>query len=310
MSRRSRRALPLLLSVLLALGATSCGEDEGSSSEADTLDQVTIEGEAGKEPKVTIEGDVETDEITTEVISEGDGEEIASGDQVLTHIWLGNFYNQQKAFSTWDNGQPEQITVSEDQISPVFLEALEGQTIGSRVAVTAPAEEAFGPQGNPQLDIGNKDTILLVLDLMELYQPPAPTDVPQSKMPKVVEKGGDPVSLDFSGIPKPKQDGEFMRTVLEEGDGEVIGTDATIEADYLGMVHGAKKPFDESYSAKPAEFALTGVVQGWTYGLSGLKVGSRVLLAIPPDLGYGAQDQPNIPANSTLYFVVDIVSAK
>ena len=41
-----------------------------------------------------------------------------------------------------------------------------------------------------------------------------------------------------------------------------------------------------------------------------MKVGSRVLLAIPPDLGYGAQEQPNIPANSTLYFVVDIVSAK
>jgi peptidylprolyl isomerase len=309
-SRRSRRALPLLLSVLLALGATSCGEDESSSNEADTLDQVTIEGEAGKEPKVTIEGDVETDEITTEVISEGDGEEIVSGDQVLTHIWLGNFYNQEKAFSTWDNGQPEQITVSEDQVSPVFLDALEGQTIGSRVAVTAPAEEAFGPQGNPQLDIGNKDTILLVLDLMEKYQAPEPQDVPQSKMPKVVEKGGDPVSLDFSGIPKPKQDGPFMRTVLEEGDGEEIGADSTIEADYLGMVHGAKKPFDESYSGKPAEFSLTGVVQGWTYGLSGLKVGSRVLLAIPPELGYGAQAQAGIPANSTLYFVVDIVSAK
>ena len=28
------------------------------------------------------------------------------------------------------------------------------------------------------------------------------------------------------------------------------------------------------------------------------------------ELGYGAQAQPNIPANSTLYFVVDIVSAK
>ena len=60
----------------------------------------------------------------------------------------------------------------------------------------------------------------------------------------------------------------------------------------------------------PAEFALTEVVQGWTYGLDGLNVGSRVVLQIPPDLGYGAQEQPGIPANSTLYFVVDIVSAK
>ena len=35
-----------------------------------------------------------------------------------------------------------------------------------------------------------------------------------------------------------------------------------------------------------------------------------MLLQIPPELGYGAQEQENIPANSTLYFVVDIVSAK
>ncbi len=35
-----------------------------------------------------------------------------------------------------------------------------------------------------------------------------------------------------------------------------------------------------------------------------------MLLQIPPELGYGAQAQENIPANSTLYFVVDIVSAK
>jgi peptidylprolyl isomerase len=35
-----------------------------------------------------------------------------------------------------------------------------------------------------------------------------------------------------------------------------------------------------------------------------------VLLAIPPELGYGDQAQPDIPANSTLYFVVDIVSAQ
>ena len=54
---------------------------------------------------------------------------------------------------------------------------------------------------------------------------------------------------------------------------------------------------------------LGDVVKGWTYGLTGVKVGSRVMLQIPPLLGYGAQEQANIPANSTLYFVVDVLSA-
>ncbi len=51
------------------------------------------------------------------------------------------------------------------------------------------------------------------------------------------------------------------------------------------------------------------MVKGWTYGLTGVKVGSRVVLEIPPVLGYGGQAQSAIPANSTLYFVVDVISA-
>ena len=41
-----------------------------------------------------------------------------------------------------------------------------GHTIGSRVAVAATAEEAFGPQGNPELNVGNKDTVVAVVDLL------------------------------------------------------------------------------------------------------------------------------------------------
>jgi peptidylprolyl isomerase len=303
--------LKTVLPLVLALSLAGCGDDsgDGSSSEG-PLSAVDISGEPGKAPDVTWDGDFEATEVSSDTVSEGEGDEVASGDKVVAHIWVGNGFDETQAYSTYEEGGPQTLTVDDASLSPVFLDAIEGETIGSRVAVAAPAEEVFGPAGNPQLNIGNKDSLLLVVDLMELYEAPAPKDVPASKMPKVVEKKGDPVSLDFAGVAKPKADGEFMRTVLEEGDGETLTTESTIEADYLGMVHGAKKPFDESYSGKPAEFSLTGVVEGWTYGLSGLKVGSRVLLAIPPDLGYGAQAQSGIPANSTLYFVVDIVSAK
>lgn len=310
--RRRTRVLPLLLPVVLALGLSSCGGDEGGSggTSSDPLESVTISGDQGKAPEVEWDGDFVADETTTEVLTEGDGDEVAAGDKVVAHLWLGNGFDQKQAFSTFDSGQPETLTVDEETLSAVFVEGLEGQTIGSRVAVAAPADEAFGEQGNPELGIGNKDSILVIIDLMEMYEEPKPTDVPQSKMPTVVEEKGQPTSLDFSGLPEPDADGDLLRTVIEEGDGKVLTPEATITADYLGMVYDGKKPFDESYSKKPAEFALTGVVEGWTYGLSGLKVGTRVLLSIPPDLGYGAQDQPNIPANSTLYFVVDIVSAK
>jgi peptidylprolyl isomerase len=55
--------------------------------------------------------------------------------------------------------------------------------------------------------------------------------------------------------------------------------------------------------------SLLQVIKGWQEGLLGVPVGSQVLLVIPPELAYGSEDKPNIPPNSTLIFVVDIVFA-
>jgi peptidylprolyl isomerase len=309
--RRHRRVLTPLLAAFLSLSLVSCGDDEGgSAADSTAFDKVSVTGDFGKSLEVKYDSKVEVDQISTEVLSEGDGAEVADGDQVMVHLYIGNGFTQEQAFNTYDSGKPEQVTVDERQLSEVFLAALNGHTIGSRVAVLAPADKAFGEGGNPQLDIGNKDTILVVADLIEEFQPPKAVDVPKSKMPKLIIEKGDPVGFDFSGLPKPQPDDDLKRTILEKGDGETVTQDMTITADYLGQVYEGKKPFDESFSGKPAEFSLSQVVQGWTFGLSGVKVGSRVLLAIPPELGYGPQEQPNIPANSTLYFVVDIVSAK
>jgi len=309
--RPTRRVLPIVVVTVLGLGLASCGDDEGSSTtDSSAFDKVSVTGEVGKSIDVKYDSQVSVDAVTTKVLTEGDGQEVADGDQVTTQLYLGNGFTKEEALNTYDAGSPQRLTVDENQLSEVFLQALSGHTIGSRVAVLAPASKAFGETGNPQLGIGNKDTILVVADLIDIYEPPKATDVPASEMPKLVIEKGDPVGFDFSGLPKPKPSDDLKRTVLEEGDGETVTPDMTVTADYLGQVYKAKKPFDESFSKEPAEFALDQVVEGWKIGLSGVKVGSRVLLAIPPDLGYGAQEQPNIPANSTLYFVVDIVSAK
>jgi peptidylprolyl isomerase len=309
--RPARRVLPFLLVGALGLGLASCGDDEGSSTASSAgFDDVSVTGEVGKSIDVKFDSQVSVNEVSTKVLTEGDGPEVADGDQVTTHLYLGNGFTQEEALNTYDSGSPERLTVDENQLSEVFIDALSGHTVGSRVAVLAPASEAFGETGNPQLGIGNKDTILVVADLIGIYEPPEATDVPASKMPELVIEKGDPVGFDFSGLPKPKPDDDLKRTVLEKGDGETVTQDMTITADYLGQVYKGKKPFDESYSGQPADLSLSQVVEGWTIGLSGMKVGSRVLLAIPPELGYGDQAQPDIPANSTLYFVVDIVSAQ
>jgi peptidylprolyl isomerase len=309
--QRVRRPAALVVPVLLLSVLTACGDDDGSGEDSlQGFDAVSITGDVGTAPAVDWKGELETEKTETKVLVEGDGPEVKEGDKVDVNVWIGNGFTQEESFTTYEkNGKPETFTI-DDQLTPAFKDALLGQKIGSRVAVTAPAADLFGETGNPQLDIGNEDTVVVIFDLMEMFQPPKPKDVAASKMPKIVEKDGNVTSLDFTGLPEPKPDGDLLRHVVTEGKGKTLSPDSTVTADYLGMVYGAKKPFDESFSGEPAEFSLQQVVQGWTYGLSGLKVGSRVLLQIPPDLGYGAQAQENIPANSTLYFVVDIVDAK
>ena len=312
MIRRLRRPLAAALPALLIPALAACGERQTGLGDPtkESFDAVSISGDQGTAPVVKWKSAMSADETTEKTLVDGDGEEIAQGDKASVYLYLANGTTKEQAYSDWDNGAPEELTADSKNLSEVFYDLLEGAHVGDRVAATTTAKELFGEAGNANLGIGNADSVLVILDVVDKVVPPKPVDVPATEMPRLVEKGGKPTGFDFKGVAKPDPKGELERTVLKEGTGETVTLDSTITANYLGMTYKADKPFDESYSKKPAEFALTGVVAGWTYGLEGLKVGSRVLLEIPPSAGYGDKAQGDIPANSTLYFVVDIVSAK
>jgi peptidylprolyl isomerase len=311
--RRTPRVLPFLLAASLGLALASCGDEEEGSSADTTLDSVQVEGEIGSAPEVSFDKQLDATETTTEVLIEGDGPELAAGDRVLTHLWFGNGFTQEKAFSTYDTEKPELVTVDEQQLSPVFREGIEGQAVGSRVMVAAPASEAFGEQGNPQLGIGNEDTVVVVIDLLSsvLEEPSGESAKAPSWAPKIVEKDGEPTALDFSKAPDPSA--ALRSADLVEGDGAEVEKGQTIVVDYLGQEFGGKKPFDNSFSQEPTSFQIGvgSVVSGWDKTLVGANIGSRVLMAVPPDEGYGKQGNPqiNVSGDDTLYFLVDILAA-
>lgn len=67
--------------------------------------------------------------------------------------------------------------------------------------------------------------------------------------------------------------------------------------------------FDSSYQrGKPATFPVKGVIRGWTEALMLMPKGSVWMLYIPPERAYGATSpSPEIPANSTLIFKVELI---
>lgn len=309
---------PRLRVLTVALGAAAvvlvgCGGNSSSSSSSASaagLDSVTIRGDVGGKATVTFDGQLNETTTTTKVLTKGDGATVKAGDSLIVSTTVADGFTQKTVYS---DPQPQLLQLT-DQVQPIFLDALQGKTVGSRVLLSAPADQFFGAQGNPQLSIGNKDTVLFVFDIVgkPLDGPDGAKHVAPSWAPKIVSKKGVVSGFDFSGTPKP--DGTLKSAALRDGTGDKVKKGQTIYAQYLGEVYDGKKPFDENFSTgQPATFTIgTGnVIKGWDKSLVGQRVGSEVVLAIPPKDGYGSQGQKSagIKGTDTLYFVVDILGA-
>ena len=100
--------------------------------------------------------------------------------------------------------------------------------------------------------------------------------------------------------------------VLVPGDAKAPPIAATDEVtvNYRGKLLDGTE-FDSSYTrGTPATFPVNGVIKGWQEALVLMKPGAKWELYVPPELGYGANPRPGIPANSLLIFDVDLISAK
>ena len=100
---------------------------------------------------------------------------------------------------------------------------------------------------------------------------------------------------------------------LKEGDGEALTSESEFTAYYIGWNPDGKM-FDSSFNddktglKAPLAVAPGSVIEGWTEGADGMKVGGVRELTIPSDLAYGeAGSGDDIPANTPLKFVIMII---
>lgn len=150
----------------------------------------------------------------------------------------------------------------------------------------------------------------------------APTTTTSSSAAGSATKVGVSVTGGFGtkpalSIPDKPAPAALSQQVITAGTGAAVVKGDTLVANYVGQTWAPKsgKPnvFDSSFDrGRPAAFVIGvgSVIPGWDKTLVGQKIGSRVLLSIPPADGYGTAGQPsaNITGSDTLVFVVDVLA--
>lgn len=128
------------------------------------------------------------------------------------------------------------------------------------------------------------------------------------QLPEASGAFGDKPVLTFPDAAAPA---ELAVSVLSRGTGELVEAGDDLEVNYLGQIWGGSI-FDNSYDRRSTiafPIGVGRVIAGWDEALVGQQIGSRVLISIPPHLGYGERGMPQagIRGTDTLVFVVDLV---
>ncbi|MET8894341.1 FKBP-type peptidyl-prolyl cis-trans isomerase [Streptomyces albogriseolus] len=331
MRRRS-----LLIAVPAGLAAlAACGDDKSDSgkasetaspSEPETsaapspkivegpLPAITAGTKFGEKPTVAKGSGEPSKDLAVKTVIAGGGRTIAENDFIVAH-YLGQVWSTAKVFdNSYDRKEPLAIQLAQGTIIDGWRYGLVGKKTGSRVQMAVPPTWGYGEQGNAQAGIKGTDTLVFVVDVQDTFNAKSSakgTVVAQDNtdLPKVgTNTDGKAPSIEVPDAQAPKK---LVANYVIEGDGEKVGAEDSVLVQYKGVLWDGGKEFDSTYArGQLTSFSLQQVVKGWAQGLTGKKVGSRVLIVIPPELGYG--DNPpqgsGIQKDSTLVFSVDILA--
>lgn len=318
MKKTSRlgRFAPLALIAASALVLTGCAAGSDTESKPDSTtkpaagecvtyksgadsDSVKVSGDFGKAVTAEFKTPFEAKELQRTILTKGDGDVTAPGDSVELRINVFKGTDGSVAIA-----EDSTFTVADPQIFPAFVAGIECVPVGSRVVTTIPADELFGDAGSEGLGIAANESVVVVTDVIKVV-PPLTPEAWSENPPTVVFNGEEPPVLTLpEGEPRP----ELLIDVIEEGDGAVVTTGATVTSNYQGTNWNTGEIFDQSYGKEPLTLPTTSVVPGFGAALVGQKVGTKLVVSIPPEYGYGvAGSSDHALAGQTLVFVIEIL---
>ncbi|GII82046.1 peptidylprolyl isomerase [Sphaerisporangium siamense] len=309
-----------LLAALPLLFAAACGTDGDVTAKTDGAApaEVKVTGEVGKKPQVAFPSGKPPVTSSSKTITPGQGAQLKEGDSVVANLTAYNWDGKANAMSgsTYDEGAPQLIKV-DSKLPTVVHKAFQANKVGGRFLAVV-AKDSLTPEQMEQAKSQGADTSIASVYVVDVLG-----------VPTVKAAQGDAKDADVKGVKLENPEGEqapklttktgesapkglVSKTVIK-GSGPEVKAGQNLLVQYTGKIWGTDTEFDSSWSrGEPVMFQIgTGkVIKGWDQGLVGVPVGSRVLLAIPPDLGYGKNGQGDkIKGTDTLVFVVDVLGA-
>jgi peptidylprolyl isomerase len=278
-------------------------------------DAVSVSNNFGKTPTVKIKSPVSTIKTTQRtLVKTGSGKVATKSTQITADFAVYNGTTGKELDSTGFDGKTVPFTVDSKHILAGLVKTLQCTPAGSRVVGVIPPSEAFGTTGST--GVGAKDSIVFVADVVTV-KAPAPAllksatgtvEAPQAGFPTVTFTK----NLPTVAIPSTPQPTAFQEEVLIKGKGAKVATNSNVVVNYQLVLWRTGKVVagnDTYASGQSAPFNTGNVVPGFKQALEGQTIGSRILVVIPPALGYLSAGQPSagILGTDDLVFLVDIL---
>jgi peptidylprolyl isomerase len=285
-------AFVIVLSLALAGCKTSTPVPTPTST-ATVMPLFNLDATAAPMPTITLEGAVTT-ESGLQYLEEvaGSGAAPQAGDLITMHF-IASLADGTELVSTYTEGEPVSVVWGRGRLLEGWEEGIGLMKTGGKAKLLLPPELAFGAEGGGSIPANAQ--ILLEVELLEVKPAPMPTNV-SADLLKKTESGLQYYDLAIGGGAQAK-DKDTVYT------GYTIWVQLEDGYDYIASSEGDT----------PIYFVVgrgDTVFPGWEEGVTGMKVGGKRLLVIPPDLGLGDYGSGDIPPNATLVMEISLVDVK
>ncbi|WP_205570015.1 hypothetical protein [Actinomyces lilanjuaniae] len=274
--------------VLIPLAVTHLGlGGQGASSSAGAVETVLpgdaelstvaeIAGRQGTVPVVSVKGVLAApSSLVTDVLVEGTGRAVAEDEPVMLSVSTFSGIDGSNTTGT-DSGTYLYTGRLTEEVGQDMDAALRGRTEGSRVVLRAPAQE----------EDGTRTTEITVVDIL----PTTATGEEQTaadNMPAVTVEDNGTVSVSVDDLPAPTS---AAASTLVRGGGRQVGPTDRVVARYSIVSWSTGKDVTESTygdAVLPRVIDMTDTMAGISQLLADVTVGSRVVMALPPELARG-----------------------